>query len=138
MLESEAREREKARLATETDDRARNTHIFDVLDSGRTPGSLTVAPGTLSFEVKKSSEKSARKNVTIQCPEIRRVEQGQSAFVPPHVNLYLSAINGKDRELLFYTSSGGQGLFVNKAIVDITSDVINAIIQACRMTRVNK
>ena len=137
-LESEGREREREKSAAEATERARNTHLFDVLDEGRTQGTLTVAPGTVSFEVRKRSEKNDRKSVTVQCSEIKRVEAGQSAFVLPHENLYLTAVNGKDRTLLFYTSSGGQGLFVAKPIVNITADVINAIIEACRMTRINK
>jgi tetratricopeptide (TPR) repeat protein len=138
MLESEARERENQKAAVDATERARNTHIFDVLDAGRTEGSLTVAPGTISFEVKKRSDKNDKKNVTVQCSEIRRVESGKSAFVPPHVNFYLTPDGGKDRLLVYYTSSGGPGLFVNKPIVDITANVINAVIEACRMARVNQ
>ena len=141
--------------------------MFNVMDAGRTEGTLTVAPGTLSFEPKKAN---ARKNLTIQCSEIRRVEQGQSAYASPHVNLYLTAGGGagddaraaaitvKEGErgtsvrrtspprtvssvqvqVTFYTSSGGTGLLIKTPIVDVTSNVISAIIDACKMTRLNK
>lgn len=138
MLESEVRERENQKSAADATERARNTHIFDVIDGSRTEGSLTVAPGALSFEVKKRSDKNDRKNVTVQCSEIRRVESGKSAFVPPHVNLYLTPVGGKERQLVYYTSSGGQGLFVKTPVVDVTANVINAIIDACKMARVNQ
>jgi uncharacterized caspase-like protein/Flp pilus assembly protein TadD len=153
-LEGEARDAAKARENAAVEDRARNTHMFNVMDAGRTEGTLTVAPGALSFEPKKAN---ARKNMTIQCSEIRRVEQGQSAFVPPHVNLYLAAGGGagddakaaaraakerrasaEDRQVMFYTSSGGTGLFIKTPVVDVTSNVISAIIDACKMTRLNK
>jgi len=134
-FEAEANERERAKANAAAENRARNTHIFDVLDGSRTSGSLTVAPGTLSFEPKKAN---ANKSMTIQCSEIKRIEQGQSAFVPPHVNLFLTAVNGKERQLMFYTSSGGTGLFIKTPVVDVTGNVISAIIDACRMTRINK
>jgi hypothetical protein len=114
----------------------RNTHIYDVKDAGGTEGSLTVTPGTLAFEPKKTNPK---KNMTIQCSEIKRIESGKSAFQPPHVNLYLvAAQNGKDRTVVFFTSSGGQGLFVKTPIVDLTANVINGIIDACKMARINQ
>ena len=134
-LEAEAREAARARENAAAEDRVRNTHIFDVMDGGRTQGSLTVAPGALSFEPKKAN---AKKSMTIQCSEIKRVEQGQSAFIPPHVNLFLTAVNGKDRQIVFYTSSGGTGLFVKTPVVDVTGNVISAIIDACKMARINK
>ena len=136
-LEAEAKERERLRLAAEADERLRNTRIFDVNDAGGTDGSLTVAPGALSFEVKKRSEKNDRKNVTIQCSEIKRVEAGKSAFQPPHVNFYLNPVGGKEKMVVFYTARGGKGLFVKTPIVNVTTDVIDAVIVACRMTRVN-
>lgn len=136
-LETEAREKESARVAAEAENRVRNTRIFDVNDAGRTEGSLTVAPGALSFEVKKRSEKNDRKNMTIQCSEIRRVEAGKSPYQPPHVNFYLQPVDGKERMVLFYTSRGGQGIFVNTPIVDVTANVIEAVINACKMARVN-
>jgi hypothetical protein len=108
-----------------------------VIDVSRTAGSLTVAPGSLAFESKKP-DKANRHNMTIQCSEIKRVEQGQSAFVPPHVNLFLTSANGKERQLVFYTTSGGTGFLVKTPIVDVTSSVIGAIIEACKMTRTNK
>ncbi|MDQ2975091.1 MAG: caspase family protein [Acidobacteriota bacterium] len=136
-FEAEANDREIAKANAAAEDRARNTHMFDVIDASRTSGSLTVAPGSLVFETKKA-EKGNRHNMTIQCSEIKRVEQGQSAFVPLHVNLFLTAVNGKERQLMFYTSSGGTGLFIKTPIVDVTSSVIGAIIDACKMTRINK
>ncbi len=137
-LETEARERESARVVAEEENRIKNTRIFDVNDAGRTEGSLTVAPGVLSFEVKKRSEKNDRKNMTIQCSEIRRVESGKSAFQPPHVNFYLHPVGGaKERLVLYYTSRGGQGIFVNTPVVDVTANVIEAVIIACKMARVN-
>ena len=139
-LDAEANERDRAKASAAADDRIRNTHIFDVKNEGQTDGSLTVAPGTLTFEPKKAS---AKKNMTIQCSQIKRVESGKSALQPPHVNLYLTspAQGGEkkdDTTIVFWTSSGGQGLFVNKPIVDITANVLNAIIDACKMARVNQ
>ncbi len=136
-LEAEAREKEGARIAAEEDNRIRNTRIFDVNDAGRTEGSLTVAPGVLSFEVKKRSEKNDRKNMTIQCSEIRRIEAGKSVYQPPHVNLYLHPVDKKERLVVFWTSRGGQGIFINTPVVDVTPNVIEAVINACKMARVN-
>jgi hypothetical protein len=93
-------------------------------------------PGSLSFEVKKRSEKNDKKNFVVQCTQIRRVEQGKSAFQPPHVNLLLHSQDKKELKITFYTSRGGQGLFINTPVVDITADVINGIIEACKMSRV--
>jgi tetratricopeptide (TPR) repeat protein/uncharacterized caspase-like protein len=137
MMENEAREREKAKSAAEEAERARNSHLFDVKDASGTEGTLTVTPGTLSFEPKKENQK---KNVTIQCSEIKRVEPGQSAFVLPHVNLFLNAGGGKAGQLMFYTGTPASGgLFTPvKPATNITADVINAIIEACRMARINK
>jgi tetratricopeptide (TPR) repeat protein len=139
-LEAEANEAARARANTDAENRIRNTHIFDVLNEGRTEGSLTVAPGTLSFEPKKTN---AKKNMTIQCSQIKRIESGKSALQPPHVNVYLTspAQGGEkkdDMTVVFWTSSGGQGLFVNKPVVDITANVLNAIIDACKMARINQ
>lgn len=137
-MESEAGERERAKAAAAAEERVRNTRLFDVRDGGGTEGTLTAAPGTVSFEVRKRSEKNDRKNMSIPCAEIRRVESGKSAFQPPHVNLILTpGANGKAREISFYTASGGQGLFVKTPIVDVTGKVIEAIIDACKMARVN-
>jgi tetratricopeptide (TPR) repeat protein len=136
-FEAEANDRETTKVNAAAEERARNTHIFDVIDVSRTAGSLTVAPGSLAFESKKP-DKANRHNMTIQCSEIKRVEQGQSAFVPPHVNLFLTSANGKERQLVFYTTSGGTGFLVKTPIVDVTSSVIGAIIEACKMTRTNK
>ncbi len=135
-MEAENAERDKAKANAAAEERMRNTHIYDVKDSGGTEGSLTVTPGTLSFEPKKAN---ARKNITIQCSEIKRIESGKSAFQPPHVNLYLVASpGGKERMVVFFTSSGGQGLFVKTPIVDLTANVINGVIDACKMARVNQ
>ena len=135
-LDAEASERDRAKANAAAEDRIRNTHIYDVRDAGNTEGSLTVAPGTLSFEPKKAN---AKKSMTIQCSEIKRIESGKSAFQPPHVNLYLTpGEKGKDRTVVFYTASGGQGLFVKTPIVDITANVINGVIDACKMARVNQ
>jgi len=137
-LEAEAREAGKARENAAAAERARNTHLYDVQDASRTAGTLTVAPGTLSFEPRKQNEK---KSQTIQCSEIKRVEQGQSAFVLGHINLYLTPISGnRERQLLFYTVKPATGgLFTPvKPGSDITSDVLNAIIEACGMKRINK
>ena len=142
MLENEAREKEKAKLATDEAENARNSHLFAVKDSSDTEGTLRVTPGTLSFEPKKDNEK---KNQTIQCSDIKRVEPGQSSFALPHVNLFLKAgsANGKqakDGQIMFYTgtpASGGIFTPVRPA-TNITADVINAIIEACRMARINK
>ncbi|MDX6404851.1 MAG: hypothetical protein QOH70_2306 [Blastocatellia bacterium] len=142
MLEGEAHEKEKAKLASDENERARNSHLFAVKDASGTEGTLTVTPGTLAFEPKKDNEK---KNVTIQCSEIKRVEAGQSAYVLPHVNLFLTAGSAnvkqsKSGQLMFYTGTPASGgIFTPvKPATNITADVINAIIEACRMARINK
>jgi len=137
MMEGEAREKEKAKLAADESERARNSHLFAVKDASGTEGTLTVTPGTLSFEPKKENQK---KNVTIQCSEIKRVEPGQSAFVLPHVNLFLNAGGAKAGQMMFYTGTPASGgIFTPvKPATNITADVINAIIEACRMARINK
>jgi tetratricopeptide (TPR) repeat protein len=137
MLEGEAAEKEKTRTAAEAADRARNSHLYDVQDASRTAGTLTVTPGTLSFEPRKANEK---KSMIIQCSEIKRIEQGQSAYVLPHVNLFMTPVNGKERMVMFYTSTPATGGFLTpvKPGTNITADVINAIIQACGMARINK
>ena len=136
MLEAEAREKEKGKLAAEEAERARNSHLFDVTDGSRTQGTLTVTPGAISFEPKKEN---AKKTVIIQCSEIKRVEAGQSAFQLPHVNLFLSS-SGKGGPTVFYTGTPQSGgLFTPvKPATNITADVINAIIEACKMARINK
>ena len=136
-LETEARENERKQLEAANDERIRNTRLFDVKHSDGTDGTLTVAPGAIAFEVRKRSEKNDKKNIVFQCSEIKRVESGKSAFQLPHVNFYLVPVDGKERKISYFTSSGGQGLFVNKPIVDVTADVINATITACRMARIN-
>jgi hypothetical protein len=137
MLEGEAAEKGKEKAAAEAADRARNSHLYDVQDASRAAGTLTVTPGTLSFEPRKSNEK---KNMIIQCSDIKRIEQGQSAFVLPHINLYLNPVNGKEKMIMFYTSTPASGGFFTpvKPGTNITADVINAIIQACGMARINK
>jgi tetratricopeptide (TPR) repeat protein len=137
-LEAEGREAAKARENAAAAERARNTHLYDVQDASRTSGTLTVAPGVIAFEPRKQKE---NKNVTVQCSEIKRVEQGQSAFALGHVNLYLTPISGnKERQLMFYTVKPATGGFFTpvKPGSDITSDVLNAIIEACGMKRINK
>ncbi|MEK6282918.1 MAG: tetratricopeptide repeat protein [Acidobacteriota bacterium] len=136
LLESEIRERENAKRAAAEAERARSTRLFDLKDGGGTEGTLMTTPGSLSFEVKKRSEKNDKKNFVIQCNQIRRVEQGKSAFQPPHVNLLLFSPDKKEVKITFFTSRGGQGLFVNTPVVDITGEVINGIIEACKMSRV--
>jgi len=142
MLENELREKERAKLAADEAENARNSHLFAVKDSSGTEGTLTVTPGTLSFEPKKEN---AKKNVTIQCTELKRVEAGQSAFVLPHVNMFLNADSAnakqsKSGQLMFYTGTPASGgIFTPvKPATNITADVINAIIEACRMARINK
>lgn len=137
-LEVDANDREKAKVNAAAEDRAKNTHLFDVLDEGRTKGTLVVSPGSVSFEVRNRSDKNDRKNVTYQCTQIRRTESGQSAFQPPHINLIITGENKKDQEITYYTSTGGQGLFIKTPVVDITANVLTAIIEACKMTRINK
>jgi tetratricopeptide (TPR) repeat protein len=140
-LEAEANERNTAKANAAAEERIRNTHLFDVHDEGRGEGTLTVAPGSLVFEPKKAN---ASKTMTIQCSQIKRVESGKSALQPPHVNIYLTspATMGdgkakKDEVIIFWTSSGGQGLLINKPLVDITANVLNAIIDGCKMARIN-
>src|SRR5712692_1804039 len=132
-LEAEAREAARVRESAAAEERARNTKAFQVMDASRADGTLTAAPGAVSFEAK--NRKSQQRDVTYQCSSIKRVEQGQSAFVPPHVNLYIAGTNGKDVEVMFFTSRS-TGLF--SPPTNITAEVINAIIEACRMTRINK
>ncbi|MCU1267902.1 MAG: hypothetical protein JWM21_4220 [Acidobacteria bacterium] len=138
MFASEARERERTKAASEATDRARNSHIFDVTDASRTTGLLTVTPGTLAFEPKKL-EKMDKKRVVIQCPEIRRIEQGQSAFQLPHINLILTPVNGKERQVTFFTGTAATGgIFAPvKPGTNITPQVMSAIIEACQMARIN-
>jgi uncharacterized caspase-like protein/tetratricopeptide (TPR) repeat protein len=142
MMENEAREKDRARVAADEAENARNSHLFAVKDGSGTEGTLRVTPGTLAFEPKKDNEK---KNQTIQCSDIKRVEPGQSAFVLPHVNLFLKAGAGngkqdKDGQIMFYTGTPASGgIFTPvKPATNITADVINAIIEACRMARINK
>ncbi len=137
MLENETADKEKAKASAEATDRARNSHLYDVQDASKTQGTLTVTPGTLAFEPRKANEK---KNLVIQCSEIKRIEQGQSAYALPHVNLLLTPVNGKEREVMFYTSTPATGGFFTpvKPGTNITADVINTIIQACGMARINK
>ena len=142
MLENEVREKERAKLAADEAENTRNSHLFAVKDGSGTEGTLRVTPGTLSFEPKKDNEK---KNQTIPCSDIKRVEPGQSAFVLPHVNLFLKAGSGdgkqtKDGQIMFYTGTPASGgVFTPvKPATNITADVINAIIEACRMARINK
>ena len=141
-MDAEAREKEKAKLTADEAERTRNSHLFAVKDGSGTEGTLRVTPGALSFESKKDDEK---KNQTIQCSDIKRVEPGQSAFVLPHVNLFLKAgsANGKqtkDGQIMFYTGTPASGgIFTPvKPATNITADVINAIIEACQMARINK
>jgi len=137
-LEAEGREAAKARENAAAAERSRNTHLYDVTDASRTSGTLTIAPGTISFEPRKQKE---NKNVIVQCSEIKRVEQGQSAFALGHINLYLTPLEGsKERQLLFYTVKPASGGFFTpvKPGSDITTDVLNAIIEACGMKRINK
>lgn len=137
-FEAEAIERERAKANAAAEERVRNTHLFDVQDGSRTAGTLTVAPGVVAFEPRKQKE---NKNVTVPCSEIKRIEQGQSAFALGHVNLYLTPVNGnKERQLTFYTVKPASGGFFTpvKPGSDITSDVLNAIIEACGMKRINK
>ncbi len=137
-LEAEARDAAKARENAAAAERARNTHLYDVQDASRTAGTLTIAPGAITFEPRKQKE---NKLVTVQCSEIKRVEQGQSAFALGHVNLYLAPLEGKkERQLMFYTVKPATGgLFTPvKPGSDVTSDVLNAIIEACGMKRINK
>ena len=135
-LEAEARDAARAKEIAAEEERRRNTRIFEVKDEGGTEGSLTVTPGKLAFEPKKANPK---KNVTIDCAQVKRIEAGKSAFQPPHVNIYLAALAGaRERTLVYYTSSGGTGLFVKTPVVDITSNVIDGVINACKMVRMNQ
>lgn len=120
-------------------ERARNTRVFEVQDGSKTSGWLTVTPGLLSFEPKKAQ---AGKNLTIQCSDIKHFEPGQSTVKTPHVNLFLTS--GNATPIVFYTSSGGTGvigIFVKglpeKPVVDITSNVLYAITEACKLNPTN-
>jgi len=62
-LEAEGREAAKARETAAAAERSRNTHLYDVTDASRTPGTLTVAPGAISLEPRKQKE---NKTVTVQ------------------------------------------------------------------------
>jgi hypothetical protein len=77
--------------------------------------------------------------MTIECVQIKRIEAGKSTFQPPHVNIYLVPLSGgKERTVVYYTASGGTGLFVKTPIVDITANVIDGVINACKMVRMNQ
>jgi tetratricopeptide (TPR) repeat protein len=135
-LEAEAREAARLKEIALAEEHRKNTRIFEVKDAGGTEGSLTVQPGTLSFEPKKTN---AKKNLTIKCSEIKRIEAGKSVYQPPHVNIYLAPMpGGKERTVVYYTSSGGTGLFVKTPVVDITPNVIDGVINACGMVRMNQ
>src|SRR5437764_1500230 len=137
-LEAEVREAATVRENAAAAERSRNTHLYDVVDASRTSGTLTVAPGAIQFEPRKQKE---NKTVTVQCSVIKRGEQGQSAYALGHVNLYLTPAEGKkERQLLFYTVKPATGGFFTpvKPGSDITSDVLNAIIRASGMKRINK
>ena len=56
--------------------------------------------------VKKENQK---KNVTIQCSEVKRVEAGQSAFVLPHVNMFLNADSANAKQTAFIHHGGTSG-----------------------------
>jgi hypothetical protein len=128
-LEAEARERGKEKLAADAAERARNTKLFDVTGPSGL-GTLTIAPGSVSFEPKKRSKNDS--NLIYECASIKRVEQGQSVLQPPHINLFVTGANGKDRQVMFYTSRS-TGLF--SPPINITGDVFNAITQACQMVK---
>jgi hypothetical protein len=128
-LEAEAREREKEKVAAEAAERARNTKVFEVTGSAGL-GTLTIAPGSVSFEPRKRSKNNT--NVIYECSSIKRVEQGQSVLQPPHINLYVVGANGKDTQVVFYTSKS-TGLF--SPPLNITVDVFSAITQACQMVK---
>ena len=134
-LEAEANDAAKTKANAAAEDRARNTHMFDVKDAGGESGTLTVAPGAVSYEPRKQN---AKKNLTIQCSEIKRVEQGQSAFQLPHVNILLASSKGKQVTFITGTPQSGGLLGPVKAATNITPQVISAIIEACRMTRINQ
>jgi tetratricopeptide (TPR) repeat protein len=135
-LEAEAREAARAKEIAAAEDLRKNTRIFEVKEGGGTEGSLTVTPGKLTFEPKKANPK---KNMTIECSQIKLIETGKSQFQPPHVNIYLHPLPGaKARTVVFWTSSGGTGLFVKSPIVDITANVIDGVINACKMVRINQ
>ena len=137
-LEAEVREAATVRENAAAAERSRNTHLYDVVDASKTSGTLTVAPGAIQFEPRKQK---GSKNLMVQCSEIKRAEQGQSAFALGHINLYLTPIDGnKERQLMFYTVKPASGGFFTpvKPGSDITSDVLNAIIEACGMKRINK
>lgn len=135
-LEAEARDASRAKEIAAEEERRRNTRIFEVKDAGGTEGSLTVTPGKLAFEPKKAN---AKKNLTIECAQIKRIEAGKSVYQPPHVNIYLAALPGaKERTVVYYTASGGTGLFVKTPVVDITSNVIDGVVNACKMVRMNQ
>ena len=119
-FEAESREIERKQMESAAEERIRNTRLFDVKHADGTDGTLTVAPGAIAFEVRKRSEKNDKKNFSFPCTEIKRVEAGKSAFQLPHVNFYLVPVDSKDRKVSFFTSSGGQGFFVNKPVVDVT------------------
>lgn len=135
-LESEAREAARAKEIAAEEDLRKNTRIFLVKDGDGTEGSLTVTPGKLTFEPKKANPK---KNMTIECSQIKQIETGKSQFQPPHVNIFLNPPpGGKPRTVVFWTTSGGTGLFVKTPVVDITSNVIDGVINACKMVRINQ
>jgi tetratricopeptide (TPR) repeat protein len=132
-LEAEANETAKAKANAAAEERRRNTKVFQVTDASTTDGLLTAAPGVISFEAK--NRKSQKRDASYNCSDITRVEQGLSAFQPPHVNLYVKTANGKSSQVVFYTSRSGG--FLQPPIV-ITTEVLNGIIEACKMARISQ
>jgi len=134
--EGEAREKDKAKESAAEAERAATRISLTSRTFRERPARLTVTPGALAFEPRKQNEK---KSMTIQCSEIKRSKPASQLCAAPRKYL-LTPVNGKERQLMFYTGTPASGGLFGppKPATNITAEVINAIIEACRMARINK
>jgi hypothetical protein len=107
-LESEARDAARAKEIAVEEELRRNTRIFEVRDADGTEGSRTVNPGALSFEPKKANPK---KNLTIECAQIKRVEPGNSDAAA--ARQHLAASSGKERTVVLPRPGGHRNIRQN-------------------------
>ena len=139
-LEAEATNATKRKETPRQKSARRNTRMFEVKDEGGTDGTLTVAPGHVDVRAEESKRQETHDDSMSQ---IKRIEAGKSAFQPPHVNIYVTVTadlgdGRKERRRDIFTSSGGHGLIRQNTLVDITSNVIDGVINACKMVRINQ
>ncbi len=143
-VEAEAKEKEGAKKAAEAEELARNTHAFEANFDGAT-GTLTISPRGIEFEDKKAAARKEKGSIArtagsaaedkhnrfIPCSEVQHVEIGQSMFMPWHINLQTL----QKKTHVIYIGSQLTGLFAKRPDVDSTNAALNAIIEACKMTR---